>query len=100
MDSMPGWKSVVYFTTLIFFLSWLVKNVFIAVVRETFNEIRVQFQQMWGNRANRLTDDNESKVSSSFRFSFYFFFLVSFLMLVKMSIAPKRVKIKFDYLNW
>ena len=74
MDSMPGWKSVVYFTTLIFFLSWLVKNVFIAVVRETFNEIRVQFQQMWGNRANRLTDDNESKVSSSFRFSFYFFF--------------------------
>ncbi|KAK2709736.1 hypothetical protein QYM36_013419 [Artemia franciscana] len=62
MDSMPGWKSVVYFTTLIFFLSWLVKNVFIAVVRETFNEIRVQFQQMWGNRANRLTDDNESKL--------------------------------------
>lgn len=34
---------------MIFFLSWLVKNVFIAVITETFNEIRVQFQQMWGN---------------------------------------------------
>lgn len=29
---------------MIFFLAWLVKNVFIAVITETFNEIRVQFQ--------------------------------------------------------
>lgn len=35
---------------MIFFLAWLVKNVFIAVITETFNEIRVQFQQMWGAR--------------------------------------------------
>jgi hypothetical protein len=29
---------------MIFFLAWMVKNVFIAVITETFNEIRVQFQ--------------------------------------------------------
>ena len=50
IDTLPGWRSIMYFTTMIFFLSWLVKNVFIAVIRETFNEIRVQFQQMWGQR--------------------------------------------------
>lgn len=32
------------YSTMIFFLAWLVKNVFIAVITETFNEIRVQFQ--------------------------------------------------------
>jgi hypothetical protein len=37
---------------MIFFLAWLVKNVFIAVITETFNEIRVQFQQMWGVRGH------------------------------------------------
>ena len=36
--------------TLIFFLAWMVKNVFIAVITETFNEIRVQFQEMWVDR--------------------------------------------------
>lgn len=41
---------VTYYSSLIFFLAWLVKNVFIAVITETFNEIRVQFQQMWGAR--------------------------------------------------
>lgn len=40
------------FSTMIFFLAWLVKNVFIAVITETFNEIRVQFQQMWGARGH------------------------------------------------
>ncbi len=35
---------------MIFFVAWLVKNVFIAVITETFNEIRVQFQEMWGER--------------------------------------------------
>jgi hypothetical protein len=35
---------------MIFFLAWMVKNVFIAVITETFNEIRVQFQEMWGER--------------------------------------------------
>ncbi|GFS85124.1 sodium leak channel non-selective protein [Nephila pilipes] len=50
MDSLPAWRAICYFTTLIFFLAWLVKNVFIAVITETFNEIRVQFQQGWGER--------------------------------------------------
>ncbi|XP_065332108.1 sodium leak channel NALCN isoform X4 [Cloeon dipterum] len=50
IDSLPGWRAVFYFSTMIFFLAWLVKNVFIAVITETFNEIRVQFQQMWGAR--------------------------------------------------
>lgn len=50
IDSLPGWRAAFFFSTMIFFLAWLVKNVFIAVITETFNEIRVQFQQMWGVR--------------------------------------------------
>ena len=50
IDSLPSWRAIFFFTTMIFFLSWLVKNVFIAVITETFNEIRVQFQQVWGVR--------------------------------------------------
>lgn len=56
MDSMDMFRSAFYFVTLIFFLAWLVKNVFIAVITETFNEIRVQFQQMWGERAKLTTE--------------------------------------------
>ncbi|XP_072434162.1 sodium leak channel NALCN isoform X3 [Chiloscyllium punctatum] len=52
IDSFPRWRSYFYFITLIFFLAWLVKNVFIAVIIETFAEIRVQFQQMWGPRSS------------------------------------------------
>ncbi|KOB72628.1 Voltage-gated ion channel, partial [Operophtera brumata] len=48
--SMPKSRINQIFNTMIFFLAWLVKNVFIAVITETFNEIRVQFQQMWGVR--------------------------------------------------
>ncbi|KAJ6641408.1 Sodium leak channel NALCN [Pseudolycoriella hygida] len=44
IDSLPAWRAAFYFSTMIFFLAWLVKNVFIAVITETFNEIRVQFQ--------------------------------------------------------
>ncbi|CAF3639514.1 unnamed protein product [Adineta steineri] len=51
IDSLPSWRAFFYFITMIFFLAWLVKNVFIAVIIETFAEIRVQFQQMWGARA-------------------------------------------------
>jgi hypothetical protein len=43
-DSAQHWKAAFYFITMIFFLAWMVKNVFIAVITETFNEIRVQFQ--------------------------------------------------------
>lgn len=36
-----------------FFFSFLfLQNVFIAVIIETFAEIRVQFQQMWGSRSS------------------------------------------------
>uniref|UniRef100_A0A671NIK5 Sodium leak channel non-selective protein-like n=1 Tax=Sinocyclocheilus anshuiensis TaxID=1608454 RepID=A0A671NIK5_9TELE len=52
IDSFPRWRSYFYFITLIFFLAWLVKNVFIAVIIETFAEIRVQFQPMWGSRSS------------------------------------------------
>ncbi|XP_066141608.1 sodium leak channel NALCN isoform X3 [Euwallacea fornicatus] len=55
IDSLPAWMAVSYFSTLIFFLAWLVKNVFIAVITETFNEMRVQFQQMWGIRGQIST---------------------------------------------
>lgn len=47
MDSLPTHLAILYFITLIFFLAWLVKNVFIAVITETFAEIRVQFSEMW-----------------------------------------------------
>lgn len=49
-DHYPAWKVASYFVSLVFFLGWMVRNVFIAVFTETFNEIRVQFQQMWGER--------------------------------------------------
>ena len=49
-DSLPAWKAFLYFITMIFFLAWLVKNVFISVIIETFAEIRVQFQQIWVTR--------------------------------------------------
>lgn len=48
---------------MIFFLAWLVKNVFIAVITETFNEIRVQFQQMWGARGH-ITKTAASQILS------------------------------------
>lgn len=34
----------------------MVRNVFIAVFTETFNEIRVQFQQMWGERQSLASE--------------------------------------------
>lgn len=61
IDSLPSWRAAFYFSTMIFFLAWLVKNVFIAVITETFNEIRVQFQQMWGVRG-QITKCSASQV--------------------------------------
>jgi hypothetical protein len=43
LDTMPSYWAFFYFVTLIFFLAWLVKNVFIAVITETFAEIRMFF---------------------------------------------------------
>ena len=62
MDSLPIWRAAVYYVTLMFFIAWLVKNVFIAVITETFNEIRVQFQQMWGERRPILAADSAAWV--------------------------------------
>lgn len=55
-DHYPAWKVAAYFVSLIFFLGWMVRNVFIAVFTETFNEIRVQFQQMWGERQSLASE--------------------------------------------
>ncbi|CAH8668132.1 unnamed protein product [Dicrocoelium dendriticum] len=63
MDCLASWKGVIYFMSMIFFVAWLVKNVFIAVLIETFAEIRVQFQQMWSPR--HTTDADSSKVFQS-----------------------------------
>ncbi|CAF3038249.1 unnamed protein product [Rotaria sp. Silwood2] len=62
IDSLPPWRAYFYFITLIFFLAWLVKNVFIAVIIETFAEIRVQFQEMWSSRG-ALSDIETTKVA-------------------------------------
>lgn len=55
-DHYPTWKVAAFFVSLIFFLGWMVRNVFIAVFTETFNEIRVQFQQMWGERQSLASE--------------------------------------------
>lgn len=62
-----------YFITLIFFLAWLVKvsfgiiltfpinklkNVFIAVITETFAEIRVQFSESWKKEERTTVEDD------------------------------------------
>ncbi len=63
-DSTTYELSAAYFVTLIFFLAWMVRNVFIAVITETFNEIRVQFQEMWGDR-ERITGETSTQVMGS-----------------------------------
>ena len=65
-DSTNKEFATLYFWTLIFFLAWMVRNVFIAVITETFNEIRVQFQEMWGDR-ERITGETSTQVFKSFR---------------------------------
>lgn len=54
---LSSFKSFSWFYPTIFFSR---KNVFIAVLTETFAEIRVQFQQMWSPRI--ATDTDFSKV--------------------------------------
>ncbi|CAI5447137.1 unnamed protein product [Caenorhabditis angaria] len=57
MDSLPSYLAFLYFCTLIFFLAWLVKNVFIAVITETFAEIRIQFSEMWQKKEVTLDEE-------------------------------------------
>uniref|UniRef100_A0A1I7S1Q3 Sodium leak channel non-selective protein n=1 Tax=Bursaphelenchus xylophilus TaxID=6326 RepID=A0A1I7S1Q3_BURXY len=62
MDSLPTHLAILYFITLIFFLAWLVKNVFIAVITETFAEIRVQFSEMWTKSEVSVEEDFKQKI--------------------------------------
>ena len=40
LDQMPAYEPILFYISLIFFLSWLVKNLFIAVVTQSFELIR------------------------------------------------------------
>jgi sodium leak channel non-selective protein len=77
LDSLPSHFAFFYFVTLIFFMAWLVKvncqfglfitliiqNVFIAVITETFAEIRVQFSESWKKEERtKLEDDFKQKI--------------------------------------
>ncbi|CAJ0935665.1 unnamed protein product, partial [Mesorhabditis belari] len=62
LDTLPSYVAFFYFVTLIFFLAWLVKNVFIAVITETFAEIRVQFSEMWQSRDVTVEDTYTQKL--------------------------------------
>ncbi|CAJ0583802.1 unnamed protein product, partial [Mesorhabditis spiculigera] len=62
LDTLPSYVAFFYFVTLIFFLAWLVKNVFIAVITETFAEIRVQFSEMWQSREVTAEDTYTQKL--------------------------------------
>ncbi|KAI6181392.1 Four domain-type voltage-gated ion channel alpha-1 subunit [Aphelenchoides besseyi] len=65
LDSLPTYLAIMYFITLIFFLAWLVKNVFIAVITETFAEIRVQFSEMWTKTEVVVDDDFKQYLRST-----------------------------------
>ncbi|PIC33562.1 hypothetical protein B9Z55_013496 [Caenorhabditis nigoni] len=65
MDSLPSYLAFLYFCTLIFFLAWLVKNVFIAVITETFAEIRVQFSEMWQKKEVTLDEGFRKKLEKT-----------------------------------
>ncbi|XP_053184322.1 sodium leak channel non-selective protein isoform X3 [Scomber japonicus] len=77
IDSFPRWRSYFYFITLIFFLAWLVKNVFIAVIIETFAEIRVQFQQMWGSRSSTTSTATTQQLMRSSVFHMFILSMVA-----------------------
>ncbi|XP_033103798.1 sodium leak channel non-selective protein-like isoform X2 [Anneissia japonica] len=51
IDSFAPWMGYLFFVTMVFFLSWLVKNVFIAVIVEVFAELRTQFHHNSGKEA-------------------------------------------------
>ncbi|KAM9850472.1 sodium leak channel NALCN isoform 3-T3 [Aulostomus maculatus] len=85
IDSFPRWRSYFYFITLIFFLAWLVKNVFIAVIIETFAEIRVQFQQMWGSRSSTTSTATTQQMMRSSVFHMFILSMVAVDVIVAAS---------------
>ncbi|EDO45175.1 predicted protein, partial [Nematostella vectensis] len=46
---------VIYFVLMMFFIAWLVKNVFIAVVSETFADVRSQYSKSRSSSRRRYT---------------------------------------------
>uniref|UniRef100_A0AAR2LNY6 Sodium leak channel NALCN n=1 Tax=Pygocentrus nattereri TaxID=42514 RepID=A0AAR2LNY6_PYGNA len=97
IDSFPRWRSYFYFITLIFFLAWLVKNVFIAVIIETFAEIRVQFQQMWGSRSSTTSTATTQKLMRSSVFHMFILSMVAVDVIVASSNYYKGKNHKKDY---
>ena len=93
-DSTNESFAIVYFWTLIFFLAWMVRNVFIAVITETFNEIRVQFQEMWGDR-ERITGETSTQVIKSFELREYSF--QSILLSYKYMISRNHLSSSIRY---
>ena len=61
MKSQNYYVSAVYFVSLIFFVAWLVKSVFIAVITETFADLRSQlYLKNW--RTNRRVTGLSSEI--------------------------------------
>ncbi|XP_028403824.1 sodium leak channel non-selective protein-like [Dendronephthya gigantea] len=61
MNSQNYYVSAVYFVSLIFFVAWLVKSVFIAVITETFADLRSQlYLKNW--RTNRRITGLSSEI--------------------------------------
>eukprot|EP00794_Sanderia_malayensis_P007702 gene7702-8539_t len=61
MDSSNDLVAVGYFILLIFFIAWLAKNIFIAIVTEVFADLRSQVHNLYNNQSQRLNKES-SKV--------------------------------------
>ena len=61
MDSTHYLAAVVYFILLIFFIAWLAKNIFIAIVTEVFADLRSHVDSLYGSPSKKLNKDT-SKV--------------------------------------
>uniref|UniRef100_A0A0N5A4C0 Sodium leak channel non-selective protein n=1 Tax=Parastrongyloides trichosuri TaxID=131310 RepID=A0A0N5A4C0_PARTI len=89
MDSLPSHLAFIYFLTLIFFLAWLVKNVFIAVITETFAEIRVQFSEMWQKNDVAIEEEFKTKIEKG----------ANGWNLVRLDLDPKIVTGKYQIIS-
>lgn len=76
-DSFSSYSGYFFFISMVFFLSWLVKNVFIAVIIETFAEIRVQFRQMY-----QAKSANSGFMTSKVRHCYIFLFTMECAVII------------------
>ena len=68
IDQMPAASPIAFYISLIFFLSWLVKNLFIAVVTTSFEMIRAHhFQNFWTSKSSNQADVLNEVLNNSFR---------------------------------